>query len=75
MVLVDMLSEVDHFIAVKFTHSTSEVAQIFIREIVRLHGVPKKIVSDKDAKFTSKFGKELFAGLGIDLDFNTTYHL
>ena len=48
---------------------------MFIREIGRLIGVPKNIVSDRDAKFTSKFWKEPFAGLGIDLAFSTTYHL
>ena len=42
--------------------------------MVRLHGVPKKIVSDRDAKFTSKFLKELFAGLGTELAFNTAYY-
>jgi len=42
--------------------------------VVKLHSVPKKIVSDIDAKFTSKFWKELFAGLGIDLAFSTSYH-
>jgi len=59
---------------VKTTYSSCEVAHVFIREIVRLHGVSKKIVSDKDAKFTSKFWKDLFAGLGTELYFNTTYH-
>ena len=39
-----------------------------------MHGVLKKIVSDRDAKFMSKFWKELFAGLGTKLAFNTTYH-
>jgi transposase InsO family protein len=74
MVVVDRLTKVAHFIPVKSTYSASEVAQVFIREIVRLHGVPKKIVSDRDAKFTSKFWKELFAGLGTELAFSTTYH-
>ena len=58
----------------KFTKSASEVAQIFIKNIVRLHGVPKKIISNRYAKFTSIFWKELFAGLGTELAFNTTYH-
>ena len=75
MVVVDWLSKVAHFIPVKTTYSSSEVAQVFIREIVRLHGVPKKIVSDRDAKFTSKFWKELFAGLGTKLALSKTYHL
>ena len=42
--------------------------------MVGLHGVPKKIVSDKDAKFTSKFWKDFFVGLGTELAFSTTYH-
>jgi len=42
---------------------------------VRLHGVLKKIVLDMDAKFTFRFWKELFAGLGIELAFSTSYHL
>lgn len=41
---------------------------------MRVHSVPWKIVSDKDAKFTSKFWKEFFVGLGIELAFSTTYH-
>ena len=47
---------------------------MFIREIVRFHGVPKKIVLDKDEKFSSKFWKELFAGLGTKLAFSIPYH-
>ena len=43
--------------------------------MVRLHGVLKKIVLEKDEKFTSKFWKELFVGLGIELAFSTSYHL
>eukprot|EP00253_Pinus_taeda_P024735 PITA_24735 len=72
--MVDKLSKVAHFIPVKTTYLASEVAQVFIREIARLHGVPKNIVSDRDAKFISKFLKDLFAGLGTKLAFNTTYH-
>ena len=55
MVVIEMLRKVAHFVAVKSTNSSSEVAQIFIKEIVRLHGVPKRIISNRDAKFTSKF--------------------
>ena len=75
MVVVDRLTKVAHFIPVKSTYIASYVAQVFISEIVRLHGVPKKIVSNSDAKFTSKFWKDLFSGLGTELAFNTTYHL
>ena len=39
-----------------------------------MHGIPKKIVSDRDPKFTSKFWKDLFKGFGTNLNFSTTYH-
>jgi len=74
MVLVDMLMKATHFISVKSTFSSSDVAWVFIRDVVRLHGVLKKIVSDRDVKFTSKFLKNSFAGLGIELAFSRTYH-
>jgi len=75
MVAVDRLTKVAHFVPMKTTYSTNDVAQAFIKEIIRLHSVLKKIMSDRDAKFTSIFWKELFAFLGIDLSFSTTYHL
>jgi len=75
MVVVDRLTKEAHFILViKSTYAANDVAHVFIRDVVRLHGVPKTIVSDMDAKFTSRFWKELFAGLGTELAFNTTYH-
>lgn len=74
MVVVNRMRKLAHLIALKSTNSTSEVAQIFNREIVSLHGVPKKIVLDRDAKFTSKFWKELFEILGIQLAFSKSYH-
>ena len=55
------------------TFFASDVAQVFLIDVVRLHSVPKKIVLDRNV-FISKFWKELFAGLGTDLAFNTTYH-
>lgn len=74
MVAVDNLSKVADFIPLNTTYSASEVEQVFIREIMRLHGVLNKIVLDKDVKFTSKYWKELFVGFGTELTFNTTYH-
>ena len=55
MVIVDKLKKFAHFILVKSTFSSSDVAQVFIRDVVIFHGVPKKIVLDGDAMFTSKF--------------------
>eukprot|EP00253_Pinus_taeda_P011729 PITA_11729 len=74
MVVIDNHRKVTHFTVVKSTNSTSEIAKIFIREILNMHGIPKKIVFNKDAKFTSRFWKELFIGLGTKLAFSTTYH-
>ena len=59
----------------KSTYSTSDVAQVFIIDVVRLHGVTRNIMSYMDVKFTSKFLKELFTSLGTKLTFNTTYHM
>ena len=75
MVVVVRLTNVAHFILVKSTFSASDEAQVFIRDVVRLHGVTKKIVSNNNTKFTSKFLKELFAELGTKLTFFKTYHL
>ena len=74
MVVVDRLTKVAHFIPVKTAYSASDVAQVFIKDVVKLHGVIKNIMSNRNAKFTSNFLKELFLGLGTELAFNTTYH-
>ena len=55
MVVVDKLTKVTHFIPVKKIHKVANIAEIYMKEVVRLHGVPKEIVSDRYSKFTSKF--------------------
>ena len=45
-----------------------------MKEIFRLHGIPKAVISDQDVKFTSVFWKTLFTGLGTQINFSTTYH-
>jgi hypothetical protein len=57
MVVVDKITKVAHFIPLKTTHKETNVVDIFMREIARLHGIPKTIVSDRDLKFTSKYGR------------------
>ena len=74
MVVVDKLKKASHFIPVKSTYKTDSIAKIFMKEIFRLHGLPKAIISDRDPKFTSKFWKGLFADLGTNLNFSTAYH-
>ena len=74
MVVVDKLSKAAHFIPVKTTHKDANIAYIFLKQIFRLHGVPKVIISDRDPKFTGNFWKFLFKGLNTTLNFNTSFH-
>jgi hypothetical protein len=55
MVVLDKLTKSAHFILLKATHKEMEVADIFMKEVARLHRIPKTIVSDRDPKFTSIF--------------------
>jgi hypothetical protein len=54
-VIVDRLTKLSHFILVKTTYSGAKLAELYMSQIVCLHGVPKKIVSDKGSQFTYKF--------------------
>jgi hypothetical protein len=74
MVVVEKLTKTVHFILVKMTHKVANIADIYMKEIVRLYGVPKEIVSDKDPEFNSNFWKGVFKGFGTKLNFNTAYH-
>ena len=62
-VVVDKLSKASHFISVKSTYKAVHIADILLKEIFRLHGIPKAIISDRDRNFTSKFWKYFFFGL------------
>ena len=73
-VVVDTLTKSAHFIPGKSTYTATKWAQLYMSEIVRLHGVLVSIVSDRDARFTSKFWKGLQAAMGTRLDFSTTFH-
>ena len=74
MVIVDKLRKSTHFIPVKSTYKVVNVAEIFLKEIFQLHGVPKMIISNRDVKFTSNVLKSLFAGLETKINFSTSYH-
>ena len=74
MVIVDRFSEMAHFILCYKTDDASYIVDLYFREIIRLHVVPKTIVSVRDSKFLSHFRKSLWKLLGIKLLFSTTYH-
>lgn len=74
MVVVDKLSKVAHFIPMKSTYKAVNITEIFMKEIFRLHGIPKVVISDRDAKFTGNFWKTLFKGLDTKLNFSTAFH-
>lgn len=73
-VIVDRLTKSAHFVPGKSTYTASKWAELYLTEIVRLHGVPVSIVSDRDARFTSKFWKGLQTAMGTRLDFSTAFH-
>ena len=73
-VIVDRLTRSAHFLPVNIEDSLEKLAQLYVDEIVRLHGVPISIVSDRDPRFTSRFWPSLQAALGTRLYFSTAFH-
>jgi hypothetical protein len=73
-VMVYHLSKVAHFIPVKTTYKGSKLAELYIARIVCVHGVPKKIVSNRGTQFTSKFSEKLHESMDTKLNFSLAYH-
>jgi hypothetical protein len=72
-VIVDRLTKVAHFILVKTTYTGAWLAELYISRIVCLHGVSKKIVSDRGTQFTSRFWKKLHESMDTKLNFSSAY--
>ncbi|KAA3473717.1 DNA/RNA polymerases superfamily protein [Gossypium australe] len=73
-VIVDRLTKSAHFVPVRTDYSLDKLAEVYVSQIVRLHGVPSSIVSDRDPRFTSRFWKKLQDALGTKLHFSTAFH-
>ncbi|GKF62082.1 DNA/RNA polymerases superfamily protein, partial [Tanacetum coccineum] len=73
-VVVNRLTKSAHFLPIRKNYGISKLADIFRQEIVRLHGTPTSIMSDRDPKFTSYFWKGLQKAWGTRLKFSTAFH-
>jgi hypothetical protein len=73
-VIVDRLTMFAHFIPVKTTYSGAKLVELYMSRIVCLHGVPKKIVSDRGSQFISKFWEKLHESMDTKLNFSSAYH-
>jgi hypothetical protein len=71
---VDRLTKAVHFIPVKTTYNSAVLAELYMSRIVCLHGIPKKIISDRGAQFTSHFLQQLHEALGTYLKFSSAYY-
>ena len=73
-VVVDRLTKSAHFLPILVTCPLEKLAGMYIKEIVRLHGVPKSLISDRDPRFTSRFWGALQKAFGTELRLSTAYH-
>lgn len=72
--MVDRLIKYAHFYTISSEFKAPQVAEVFLKEIFRLHGLHKKIVSDRDSRFLCLFWQELFRLTGTKLTPSTSYH-
>ena len=73
-VIVDRLTKSTHFLAVLMTFTLKEFYRLYIQEIVRLHGAPVSIVSNRDPRFTTQFWKSFHKAMGTQLSMSTAFH-
>ena len=72
--MVDRLTKLADFLPVRIDYSLDKLVELYIREIVRLHGIPISIISDRDMRFTSRFWGKLQKALGTRLNFSTAFN-
>ena len=73
-VIVDRLTKTAHFLPFNTKWSVAKLARYYVREVVRLHGVPTSIVSDRDARFTFRFWQSFQEVMGTELQMSSAYH-
>jgi len=74
LVVVDRLTKYGHFIAISHPYTANSVAQVYLDQVYKLHGMPENIISDRDPIFMSKVWQDLFAMQGVTLSTSTAYH-
>lgn len=74
LVVVDRLTKYAHFMALKHPCTAASVVQVFLDNVVKLHGLPNSIVTDRDTVFLSQFWKDLFKLYKVNLQLSTAYH-
>jgi len=74
MAVVDRFTKMAHFIGLNENATTKEVADTYLREVWKLHGLPTEIISDTNAKFSGEFWESLCKSLGIRRKMSTAYH-
>ncbi|GJP66007.1 hypothetical protein CLOP_g22895 [Closterium sp. NIES-67] len=74
LVVVDRLTKMAHFAPCRTMITAEEIARLFISVVVRLHGIPTAIISDRDSKFTPRFWQDTWNRYGTHLQFSSAYH-
>jgi len=74
-VIVDRLTKSTHFVPIHDSWTVDKLAQLYVKKVVRLHGVPSDIISNRDSRFQARFWKALQKAFGTKLQYSSAYHL
>ena len=74
LTFTDRLTKMVHFVKCKTTINAEHTAQLFLENVFRLHGLPETLISDRGSIFVSRFWKEIWRALGMNLTYSTAYH-